>query len=310
MKPAEQPPAAFRAFVFCLCAAFLAGCATASGDESTPAPVTAEASERKKEQEKRFVRDIYQALEDGEVETAEALLVRLLYINPKSPEARLARGEIFLHQGRYAQAAALFTALVSESLLLPRAHQGLGLARLKMGKRELARKALEEAVLRDGDLWRVWNALGYYHDSKREWEAAEKSYNRALKVRRDKASVFNNRGFSKLMQSKYEDALKDFRMALKLNPRLRASRMNIRLAQAWLGRYVEALAGVSDVEMPTVLNNAGYIAMLKGEYATAEAYFSRAMEMSPTFNDVASNNLRKLEAIRSRNQATGKNARR
>lgn len=292
-----------------MCAALLTGCATASSEEpAKPAP--AELTELQKKQEKRFVKDIHQALEDGEANTAEALLVRLLYINPKSVEARLARGEIFLHQRRYSQAADTFSGLISESLMLARSHQGLGLAQLQMGKMELAKKELEEAVSLDGELWRAWNALGYYYDFKREWNESEKSYDRALEVRRDKAIIFNNRGFSKLMQADYESSLQDFERALKRDPRLRVARMNIRLAQAWLGRYVEALAGASRAELPLVLNNVGYIAMIKGEYATAEAYFSRAMELSPSFHEIASNNLRKLEALRSRNQATGKTSQR
>lgn len=265
-----------------------------------------EASDKqKKEQEARFIKDIYRALDQGDLAMADALLIRVLYINPKSVEARLARGEILLRQARYGLAKEAFKSLVKEEKLLARSYQGLGVARLQQGRRATAKQAFDKAVSLDSELWRAWNGLGYFYDSVKDWKRAEQSYDRALKLRRDKPALFNNRGFSKLMQSRYEDAIVDFRAAPQMSPLLKVTRMNIRLAQAWLGRYVEAAAGASKKDLPTVLNNIGYIAMIKGEYAAAEAYFSRAMELSPSFNETASNNLQKLEAFKSQRRPKG-----
>lgn len=265
-----------------------------------------EASDKqKKEQEARFIKDIYRALDQGDLAMADALLIRVLYINPKSVEARLARGEILLRQARYGLAKEAFKSLVKEEKLLARSYQGLGVARLQQGRRATAKQAFDKAVSLDSELWRAWNGLGYFYDSVKDWKRAEQSYDRALKLRRDKPALFNNRGFSKLMQSRYEDAIVDFRAALQMSPLLKVTRMNIRLAQAWLGRYVEAAAGASKKDLPTVLNNIGYIAMIKGEYAAAEAYFSRAMELSPSFNETASNNLQKLEVFKSQRRPKG-----
>lgn len=261
--------------------------------------------QQKKEQEARFIKDIYRALDQGDLAMADALLVRVLYINPKSVEARLARGEIFLRQSRYGLAKEAFKSLVKEEKLLARSYQGLGVARLQQGRRAMAKQAFDKAVSLDSELWRAWNGLGYFYDSVKDWKRAEQSYDRALKLRRDKPALFNNQGFSKLMQSRYEDAIVDFRAALQMSPLLKVTRMNIRLAQAWLGRYVEAAAGASKKDLPTVLNNIGYIAMIKGEYAAAEAYFSRAMELSPSFNETASNNLQKLEVFKSQRRPKG-----
>ncbi|MCZ6495169.1 MAG: tetratricopeptide repeat protein [Alphaproteobacteria bacterium] len=295
-----------RLFVFCFCLAALAGCASTPDDKVVKKPTAPEVSgKQKKEQEARFIKDIYRALEEGNVATADALRVRVLYINPKSVEARLARGEIFLRQARYGRAMETFKSLVKEEKLLARSYQGIGVARLQQGRRAAAKQAFDKAVSLDGGLWRAWNGLGYFYDSVKDWKRAQQSYNRALKLRRDKPALFNNRGFSKLMQSRYEDAIVDFRAALKLNPLLKVTRMNIRLAQAWLGRYVEAIAGASKQDLPSVLNNIGYIAMIKGEYAAADAYFSRAMQLSPSFNETASNNLQKLEAFKSQSRPKG-----
>ena len=284
----------------------LVGCATASGnDEKKPKPavkITPPAATQA--QKDRFVRDINLALEKGLVDKAEALVVRLRYIDPKNPEALIARGEIFSRQSRYGKAIKVFSQLIKDRKLIARAHQGRGLANLQMGNSFVAMGDLRRAVALNKELWRSWNGLGYYFDTVQKWEEAEKSYTAALAVRRDKPSVFNNRGSSKLMQRRYSDALVDFRAALKLDPNIAVSRMNIRLALAWLGRYVEAIAGATKPELPSVLNNVGYVAMIKGEYAAAEAYFARAMVLSPSFHDIAATNLKKLEALKSQRRTS------
>jgi Tfp pilus assembly protein PilF len=286
--------------------AALVGCASTPKDDAAGQPVAAPVSDKtKKEQEARFIKDIYRALDEGNIATADALLVRVVQINRKSVEARLARGEIFLQQANYGPAIKIFRTLIKEKKLVARSYQGLGVARLQLGQPVAAKQAFDKAVSLDGELWRTWNGLGYYYDSVKDWKQAEQSYNRALKLRRDKPTLFNNRGFSKLMQSRYKDAIVDFQTALQLNPHLKVTRMNIRLAQAWLGRYVEAIAGASKKDLPEVLNNIGYVAMLKGEYTAAQAYFSRAMELSPSFNEAAANNLKKLEAFKSQGGQKG-----
>jgi len=288
----------------------LAGCASVSGiDAKKPNPATgAAAAAMTQAQKDRFVRDINLALERGRVDTAESLVVRFQYIDPKNPEVRIARGEILIRQARYGKAIEIFAQLIQDKKLLARAHQGRGLANLQMGNSYVAMGELKKAVALNKELWRSWSALGYYYDTVRKWNEAERNYNVALAIRRDKASIFNNRGSSRLMQRRYADALADFRVALKLDPNLAVSSMNIRLTLAWLGRYVEAIAGAAKREIPAVLNNVGYIAMIKGEYAAAEAYFVRAMELSPSFHEIAATNLKKLEAFKSRWRAskTGK----
>jgi Flp pilus assembly protein TadD len=71
----------------------------------------------------------------------------------------------------------------------------------------------------------------------------------------------------------------------------------MRMAYALQGRYIEALAGVPEQEMPDALNNVGYAATVRGDYEAARAYLARAMEMSPAFHKKASANMQQLEGI-------------
>jgi Flp pilus assembly protein TadD len=71
-------------------------------------------------------------------------------------------------------------------------------------------------------------------------------------------------------------------------------RANLRLALAWDGRYAEAVAGAQPRELADVLNNVGYVALLKGDHKQAEAYLTRAMETSASHHDHAWHNLSHL----------------
>lgn len=61
---------------------------------------------------------------------------------------------------------------------------------------------------------------------------------------------------------------------------------------------MDALAGVGMAQLPEVLNNLGYVAMVKGDLPVAEAYFTRAIEASPSYYRIAAENLICLKAMR------------
>ena len=76
------------------------------------------------------------------------------------------------------------------------------------------------------------------------------------------------------------------------------TQVNLRLALAWSGRYAHAMTGATDEDISKVLNNVGYVALLRGDFDNAEAYLLRAMEADPSFNKVAWRNLAYLRNIR------------
>ncbi len=105
-------------------------------------------------------------------------------------------------------------------------------------------------------------------------------------------------GASYMMQKNYAEAARTFSKALEADPGFEKAETNLRMALAWQGKYAEAAAGTRRRELPSVLNNVGYIAILRGDYDRAEALLNQAMEASPSFNDRAWENLRYLETIR------------
>jgi Tfp pilus assembly protein PilF len=105
------------------------------------------------------------------------------------------------------------------------------------------------------------------------------------------AIVLNNRGFSRLSQGKLDDAAADLVAALQKKPDFVSARNNLRLTIAMKGDYDRAVTGTTQADKAATLNNAGYAAMLRGDYAQAKDLFDRAMKAKGEYYAVAAANL-------------------
>ena len=285
--------AAGRVAIAAVLAVALVGCETVPEDlpELSFAPVVAPASPGTVELAER-------AFAERRYGDAKHLLDRVLIADPGNPRARLIVAELILASGASKEAAEAFGQLLERPEVKTRALQGHGISLMLVGDRKKGFESLREAVKENPKLWRAWNALGYYHDSQHDWAAAAESYGMAIEGNPDSAIIFNNRGFSMLMQERLDEAIADLDRALRIDPDFEVAQENMRLALAWSGRYVHAMSGTSKRDMARVLNNIGFVAIMRGDYDNAEAYLLRAMEIDPSYNDVASRNLTYLKQVR------------
>lgn len=241
-----------------------------------------------------------EALDDGLTEVASGHYQMVLRQDPENRRARLGMAEINLAAGRGDAARPQFEALAEDPDLGARARQGLGLALLKAGQPDKARAPLEAAVLADAGLWRAWNALATVHDHGGDWAEARRCYDAALAAAptSQRGIVENNLGFSLVLQHRYDEAVPHLLEAARRQRDMELPRTNLRLALAWQGRYDEAVAGARDGERAAVLNNVGYVALLRGDYQQAESLLSRAVDDSPSHFAPAHSNLAHLKAVR------------
>src|SRR5262249_32887177 len=115
-------------------------------------------------------------------------------------------------------------------------------------------------------------------DAKQQWASAQSAYDRAFQLSHGAPIVLNNQGMSLMLQKRYAEAAGKFTAALRIDPHLATAETNLRLALAWQGRYQEASAGASQAELGDVLNNIGYVAMMRRDYDEAQSYLLRATE--------------------------------
>lgn len=223
---------------------------------------------------------------------------RFLEDDPDHPEVLLMVGDAELQLGRPGRAVGHFAAVQQTGRFTAEALQGQGLSLLALGQAGQAFEPLERAVAADPALWRAWNGLGIAHDRREEWADASAAYRKAQELRPGSAAIANNLGISLIMQDRYEDAVEALTAAVRLDRSNAQARSNLRFAYALQGRYLEAMAGVTREELPDVLNNVGYAAMLKADFDAAEAYLTRALEVSPRHHAEAERNLDMLRLRR------------
>lgn len=234
--------------------------------------------------------------DEGQFAEALQIYQQLMVDAPAEPRAHFGIGECLLALGKPSEAKQLFQGLKSNPDLHAAALQGEGLALLALGQNELAGNILREASAANPALWRSWNALGDLADLRHQPEEAAKFYAKAAEINPESAAVINNIGYSKLVSGDAPHAIQSFHAALALDPKSETIQNNLRLAIAADGKYAEAIRATSHEQLPTVLNNVGYVAMQRGDFTEAEGYFARAMEASGSYAKVTAKNLEQLKA--------------
>lgn len=239
------------------------------------------------------------ALAEGRHGQAKAAFQSLLRARPDDPEAALGLAEAQLGLGEVAEARTLFVrAAQAEGSARTMALQGLGLADLRLGDSAGAEAALAAAVAQDPSAWRAWNGLAHLHDAAGRWAEADEAYARALAHSSEPELVHNNWGMSLLARGDHAAAAGRFEDALRARPGFATADTNLRIALAMGGQSDHVLSTTPDPDLPEVLNNLGYIAMVQGDLQRAEAYFHQALEASPRFYGRAFENLQRLAAMR------------
>lgn len=239
------------------------------------------------------------AIAEGRIGDAEEI-IRRAPIEALDPEFRLRQAEVALAAGRMAEAITGFGLLTEERVAAARAQQGLGIARLRRGQPLEAAAALDVALKLDSGLLRAQRARGAAADRLRDWPRAETAYARALALAPGDAATLSNRGWSRLLCGQYAQAEADLRAVQTADPNSKVVAGNRRLARAMQGRYEEAFTGSTRESLAADLNSVGFAAMARGDLEIAEAYFKRAMTLSPRFDKMADANLKWVEAVRAR----------
>jgi Flp pilus assembly protein TadD len=240
---------------------------------------------------------VQQAVDEQRLVDADRLLTEAALSGVRDARLTVLDGEVDLKRGHFEDSLAAFKEAEKTPTSAPRAMQDEGLALSLLGRSDEALPVLQHAVAADPSLWRAWNALGSEYDARGQWSQAEAAYGHALSASSEAAIVLNNRGYSRLLQHRREEAAADFVAALRKKPDLAEARTNLRLALAMGGEYDRAVAGGSPAEQAVLLNNAGFAAAMRGDYANAQALLDRAIKAKAQYYAKASGNLRIVEAL-------------
>jgi Flp pilus assembly protein TadD len=250
------------------------------------------------------VDQIRRAIDERRLLDAGRLIDQTLREGVTDRRVSLLTGELGLASARYELALRDFHTAAADPALAGPALQGQGLALINLGRTIEAKPLLEQAVEADKTSWRAWNALGSLYDADKDWARADAAYANALAASDKPGVVLNNRGYSRMLQGTYDLAVADFVAALEKRPDLNQARTNLRLALALQGEYERATAGMRPDERSALLNNAGFAAGLRGDYGKAQELLKQAMQERGEYFDRANANLKWVEEMASRTQAS------
>lgn len=249
------------------------------------------------------VREVRRALEESRLRDAGRLLDEAQLNGLRDPRLVLASGQLSLMRGRYDSAFDAFKAAEASPPIRAGALEGQGIALSLLGRSDEALAVLQQAVAADPSAWRAWSALAGEWDKRRDWSQAEAAYAQAARLSNDTALVLNNRGYSRLLQGRIDESIADLVVALRKDPSLAAARTNLRLGVAMRGEYAEAMAGAAPEGRAAALNNAGFAAMMRGDYERAMDLFQQAIDSKGEYYGRASANLQVARSLRAQTAA-------
>ncbi len=188
-------------------------------------------------------------------EQAAIFADRAVQLDPGSPDAHAAIGDVKLVMGKYAEAAAEFERVLTAEpgrfdavLALARAYNGLGRAS------DAEKRFIEATALRP-DLARAFNLYGAFCFNRSRYEKAVELYQRVVTLTPQSARGFSNLGASYQALGRYDDALAAHRRAMTLSPTA-ISYSNLGSCEFSLGRFSDSVASF---EKATKLTPDNYI---------------------------------------------------
>jgi Flp pilus assembly protein TadD len=246
------------------------------------------------------VAEIRRAIDEQRLVDAGRMIDQAMLDGRKDPRLALLGGDLNLARQRYSVALTSFRIAEANAETHAAALQGQGLALALMGRSNDAFEALQRAVAADPQAWRAWNALGAEYDTRGRWKEAEDAYAHAAQASGNAPQVLNNRGYSRLLQGRRDEAVADMVAALQKKPDMVEARTNLRLALAMGGDYDRATSGGGADERAMLLNNAGFAAGMRGDYAKAEDLLNEALQVKSEYYARASENLKVVRALAAR----------
>jgi Flp pilus assembly protein TadD len=249
------------------------------------------------------VSQIQQAIDEQRLLDAARMLDSALLAGARDSRLAVLSGDLSLARANYGLALAGYKSAQDAPATRAAALQGQGIALSLLGRSGEALTVLQSAVVEFPAAWRAWNALGSEYDHRGRWAEAEEAYAHALAASPGEALVLNNRGYSRLLQHKRTEAVGDLVAALQKRPDFPQARTNLRLALAIGGDYDRAVAGGAPNDQAALLNNAGFAAGMRGDYAQAEDLLGRAIKAKSEYYARATENLKIVRTLAARQSA-------
>lgn len=231
--------------------------------------------------------------------------VTFLEHEPQHVGALAAIGQIHFEKQNRELAKAAFELSLKGDPNNPEVIESLGVLALQNNERGQAEVLLKKAQSLNPTSTRTLNALGLLADQRGDYRRAQAFYREALTRDPNNPGIRNNLAYSLYLQGDYQRALAAADALLMAAPGHVESRMNRSLFLMKLGRVDETLQNFRHfLSEPDAYNNLGYLYLQAGNLSLARECFEKAILLSPSYHDLAHQNLKKLAQIEERQSRT------
>jgi predicted O-linked N-acetylglucosamine transferase (SPINDLY family) len=206
------------------------------------------------------------------------------------------------HEGRFAEAEGLYSAVLATRPDHVDALQMLGLIKLRRGEPAAALKLVASAMKMRPNSPQMMLNYGIVLNALERHEEALASFERALKHKRRYAEALNNRGSVLTTLGRPEEALESFRQALAAKPDYPEAHYNLGNALRHLDRHADALASF-DRALALRPNyakahcNRGAIFDRLDRHTEALECYDRALAIQPEFPEALINRANALRQL-------------
>ena len=265
-----------------------------------------------------------QAYQSKDLDSAEAILKKILAVNPKEPNSLHLLGCIYKDRGQLQQAVELMQASIREDGSNPIPFLNLGKTLSIAGQHENAAGVFQESLKRNQQIPETWFCFGNATREIEKVEEAKQAYRNALQLNPAHSGAASNLGalltddgeleeaerlflaataqapndvnirinFGKLLSEKDEHAaaIVQYQIAMPLAPRSPELLYNFAVALKEEGEVEEAIASYRKAievkpDFAEAYLNLGNVVKEEGEVEEAIASYRKAIEVKPDFAD-------------------------
>lgn len=254
----------------------------------------------------------------GNYEVALYEYVRALILDPKDADLYYKVGVLQAAKGNLQLADAALRRATELKPDFVAALDQYGQLNLRLRRYDAAAKLFQQAIEHDrahvikseggsGDgvdansPFHAYSGMGVIEDMRGRFDAAQQYYVIAQRIRPNSPELINNMGYSLYLNGQIATAEGLFRQAMQLDPTFTKAWYNLALVYVRKGQHQEAIALLTEKsgDAASANNTVGYLSMLEGKREQAERLFTQAIELSPSYFELAYQN---RERNRLRNQ--------
>lgn len=238
------------------------------------------------------------ALGEGDIDTAQISYALAIERDPENVEALYKLGYVHSRKGSPVVAISLLRHALQVDAQHQQSRQLLGNVLLEMEEYADAEKAFDEILGTDASAWRSLNGLGVIRDLQARHEEAQQYFERAVALQPRSAKVTNNLGYSHYLSGDYAAAEQLFLEAIEFDNAYERAWANLALLYSREGRIRDSSAAFRKIVTDSqAANNVGYLGMLQGNGALAREQLTRAVQLAPSYYELANRNLEGLSSL-------------